>query len=296
MTLQEIKQRYSKQVDLKEVDLLISFALKKTLEFILLYSEFELTKKQEERISSLIRRRKKGEPLAYIIGEKEFFGLDFFVNKNVLIPRLETELILEEILGELGNGNEKTTVLDVGCGSGNIIISLSKNLIRQSGQNVKNIKFLASDISKQALSIAVKNAKLHKQENKIKFYLSDLLKNKELEKELTRSEKIIIAANLPYVPNHHLKKEPTKETLGLKYEPKLALLGGQDGLDIYKKLIKQTLKIRDNFPKLKIMSFYEIEAGQNKLIEKWKKENSLEMQTSYSKDLSKKWRLSKIEF
>jgi len=290
MTLFELKQKYQKRADLSEIDLLISFAIKKPQEYILSYPEFRLTKKQEEKIKKLIEKRIKGEPLAYLIGKKEFFNIDFFVNKNVLIPRPETEMIVEEILNELGNIKEKTALTDIGTGSGNIIISLSKNLKQ------KNIKFLASDVSKNTLSLARKNTKIYKQNKKIKFFLSNLLDNKNLIKEFKYIENLIIAANLPYLPEKYLKQKETKLTAGLKYEPKTALVGGKNGLDFYKKLTLQILKLKEEFPKIKIISFYEINSEQKDLFEKWKKKKNIKIRTSYKKDLNKRWRVCKLKF
>jgi methylase of polypeptide subunit release factors len=352
MTLKEIKQKYFKQVDLAELDLLVSFVLKKPVEFVLSHPEFKLTKGYEEKIKELIKRRKNGEPLAYIVKKKEFFGLELSVNKNVLIPRPETEILVEEVLDELGKSKGKIAVLDIGTGSGNIIISLSKNLIRQSVRSMKNIKFLATDISKKALTVAKKNAKTYTQDKKIKlprckcvehcdnftplthfrslphsikpvfsvlpqkykpspsddesdcvslthlkikFLLSNLLDNKNLLKEFKNIKKLIIAANLPYVSEKYLKQKETKLTIGLKYEPKTALLGGKDGLDFYKKLTLQILKLKKIFPELKIISFYEINSEQKEIFEKWKIRKNIKIKTFYTKDLNKKWRVCKIK-
>ncbi len=296
MTISDLKQKFQKQLKLSEIDLVISCVVKKSVEYILSYPEFKLKEKQAEKIKKLIKKRIQGEPLAYISGKKEFFNIDFFVNKNVLIPRPETEMIVEETLNELEKENKKLTILDIGCGSGNIIISLSKNLIRKKIQNAKNIKFLASDISKKALSVARKNAKKNKQQKKIKFFHSDLLDNKKLEKEFKNIKKLIIVANLPYVPKKYLKQKETKLTTGLKYEPKIALFGGKDGLDFYKKLTLQILKLKEKFPKIKILSFYEIENKQKTSFENWKIENNLKIKSSYKKDTGKKWRLCKLNF
>jgi len=290
MNLKEIKIKHSKKIEQAEIDLLLSFVLKKPVEFILSHPEKSTTKIQEKKIKELIQRRIKGEPIAYLIGKKEFFGLDFFVNKNVLIPRPETEIMVEEILSELGKGNKKTSVLDMGCGSGNIIISLLKNSVG------KNVKLLASDISKEALKVAGKNIKKQDQEKRIKLFLSDLLNNKKLIKELIGIDRLIIAANLPYIPNAYLSQKKTIKTIGLKYEPRLALAGGRDGLDIYKRLIKETLKIKDSFPKLRIISFYEIELKQKQILQRYVQENTKRVKIEFLKDLADKWRFCKITF
>jgi len=289
MTLRELKKKYSNEVSLVELDILFSFVSKKSVEFLLSHSEFELTRKQEEEIKKHIIQRCKGIPIAYIIGSKEFFGINFLVNKNVLIPRPETELLVEEALDYLAEKNLKATVLDVGTGSGVIIISLSKNT------KENKIKYLASDVSKEALSVAMRNSKLNKQENRIKFFLSDLLESEELKKEIQNIQTLLITANLPYVSDKYLNQESNKETIGLKYEPRVALAGGKDGLEIYKKLTKQILKIKGTCTNLKITLFYEIDPEQKTILEKWLKKNLPESSIiNFIKDISKKYRLVRI--
>lgn len=200
-----------------DAELLLSFILKKSKEFLYTYPDFKLSNIQIEKYKNLIKKRSKNYPIAYILGYKEFFGLKFFVSGDVLIPRPETELLVEEVLKiyNLG-GCQPRRLLEIGTGSGCISIALSKN-------GIKNIT--ACDISESALKIAMKNAKLNNIKN-IKFIKSDLLKN------LKNIKASIIIANLPYLENNYKEKS-------IKYEPGLALYSKDNGLYHYKKLFEE---------------------------------------------------------
>lgn len=172
-------------------------------------------------ISSILKRRIYGEPLEYILGKKDFFGFDFKVSKDVLIPRPETEILVETAikygLRVTGNG-ERLKVLDLGTGSGCIAISLALIL--------PHVLITAADISKAALAIAEYNSKINNVGERINFINTDLFTN--------LGERFdIIVTNPPYVQTGEidvLQKE-------IQYEPSLALDGGSDGLDFYRKII-----------------------------------------------------------
>jgi len=176
--------------------------------------------KNYKKIEKLIR---DGVPLQYALGEADFYGLKFRVNKNVLIPRPETEIMLERAI-KFAKGRKHLTAIDVGCGSGCIIISFAKNT-KPSGY-----KLFGVDISCNALKIAKLNSKNNK--TKIKFIESNLLENPKLPQKFD-----LILANLPYLPNNYLKIYPKKLSAQLKHEPDLALNGGSQGLELIKKLI-----------------------------------------------------------
>jgi len=207
-----------------EAEILLSFILDNNRQFILSNPNYELSDNQTKKLERLLNRRLKGEPIAYIIGHKEFYGLDFSVNKDVLIPRPETELLVDLALGKiewlLPNFKE-TNIIDVGTGSGCIPISIAKNIT-----NKDNISISASDISKKALNIARKNAKKHKA--LIKFNRSNLLDN-------INDNFHLIIANLPYIHSNQ-----ANSIAKLLHHPKLSLDGGKDGLDLIKKLINQS--------------------------------------------------------
>lgn len=189
---------------------------------VYLYTHFDKPINQEERkqFRELIKRRIKGEPLAYIVGHKEFMSLDFRVNRAVLIPRPETELLVEEIL-EIARGREGLRICDVGTGSGAIAVSLAFYL--------PGARVYASDISADALEKARENAAKH--DVTVTFSQGDLLFPFSKEEPFD-----IIAANLPYIS----KEEYQKLDSGIKgYEPPSALLSPGDGLDIYRRLLPQ---------------------------------------------------------
>lgn len=182
-----------------------------------------------KKIENKIR---EGVPAQYACGEADFYGLRFYVDKNVLIPRPETEIMVEKGLKKLelrskseGVGKRKLKVIDIGTGSGCIIISL-----------IHNLKFsvlpFATDISSDALRIAKRNAKTHKV--KINFFKSNLLQNKKLPEKFD-----LILSNLPYLPSNYPKIYPKNLSDPLCFEPRLALDGGKDGTDLIKKLLSE---------------------------------------------------------
>lgn len=175
-------------------------------------------------------------PIQYILGKTEFCGLDFFVDENVLIPRPETELVVDAAIGiiEKQENDKKTYILDLGTGSGNIAISLASRLLaseRAEGLTkiVDNCKISASDISEKAIGMAIKNADRHKVADRIDFIKSDLFNN-------INSRFDIILSNPPYIAEYEfadLQKEVLKE-------PMIALSGGKDGLDFYRDIINRS--------------------------------------------------------
>ncbi len=267
-----------------DVHAIFKFVLQKSDDFLLARSEAPLTNSQYQKFRRLIRRRKKSEPVACLVGEKEFYGLKFKVNKNVLIPRPESELVVEETINFLKlhknivsfprrrestdnrvdsrlRGNDRLddlSIIDVGTGSGCIIISLANQL----GASDLGLRtgFYATDISPTALRIAKRNAKLLHISDQIKFYQSNLLSNPRLPKNLD-----IIVANLPYIPSG--KKYQDINYTTLSYEPKKALFGGPKGYELIKKLMAQISK-RTYQPKLIVLEIFEDYAKELKLIAK----------------------------
>jgi len=212
-----------------EAQILLSHVLKKDRSFILAHPEYIVPDKETKEFFSLVKKRLSGWSSAVILGHKEFYGLDFLVNKNVLVPRPETEILVDTILTRV-KSNNKTLIIDIGTGSGAIITSLFKNL-----ETRKDLGFYASDKSKAALKVAKYNAKHHKA--KVNFLSGDLLKPYLPILKKLKPNNIIIAANLPY-----LNPKEMKET-SIKKEPKSALLSGHNGLWHYKRLFSQLKKI-----------------------------------------------------
>ena len=207
-------------------EILLSKVLNKSREQILIRLNQNMKNTEVFAFDNLIQRRLHKEPIAYIINEKEFWSKKFHVNKNTLIPRPETELLVEDLIKIYKNKN--ISLLDVGTGSGCIIISLLSEL--------SNSKGVAIDISSKALEIAKNNALLHKVENKIKFYNKSIIK-------LFNCKFDLIVSNPPYIDTKNIKNLDDDIK---KYEPLIALNGGNDGLDVIKKVIykaKEILKI-----------------------------------------------------
>ncbi len=226
-SLQKAKTIFKKHKILSpeiNAELLLSYVVKKPKVQLYLNGTQTLTKNQQKRLAQLIQERIKGKPLQYLLGETEFYGLKFKVNKSVLIPRPETEVLVENVINSLKDKKEKLKIIDWGTGSGNIAIALAKNL---------NCLVYALEISKSALSVARKNATLNKISRKIKFLHSDSFK--KLRKSLVGKIDAIIS-NPPYVKKSDLKKLP-KEIK--KFEPQVALLSQNNGLFYLQKIIQE---------------------------------------------------------
>jgi len=187
-----------------------------------LYQELDadLSKTDEDSYSQLIARRQQGEPSAYITEHREFYGLDFYVDRNVLIPRPESELLVEKSL-EIASSRDIATVVDVGTGCGAIAISLAKRLT--------GIKIYATDISLAALKVAERNCRRHGVTDRIELLHGDML-------EPLPGAIDLIIANLPYV-----RKSEVPDSGPLSFEPVLALDGGGDGTAMINGLCLQAL-------------------------------------------------------
>lgn len=294
----QIKQQYSNKLVSLDLDLLIAAAINKPREFVLAHPEYILTKSQVSSLRSQISRRIKGEPIAYILGKKEFYGLEFKVNKHTLIPRPETETLVElashSIQHKTYNKKEELTVVDIGTGSGNIIVSIVNTLdspaYRQAGRLRGNdkIKFFGIDISKKALQVAKQNVKKHKVDKKIKFLHGNLLEP-FIKKSFVRHSSFIILANLPYLSSKIYSKVSDDIK---KYEPKSALYSPKEGLHHYEKLFKQ---IKNNCSMLHVVCFMEISPEQKNKLEKLVKKYFPKAKIAFYKDLAKRWRICKIE-
>ena len=196
---------------------ILQHTLKKSKEYTIIYDRNEVTKQERENYVKNIKRLISGEPLQYITGVQEFMKLNFIVNKDVLIPQPDTEILVEEVI-KIANKMENPIILDLCTGSGAIAVSLAKN--------IPNVKIIATDISKKALEIAKYNAKLNGVLNSIDFIESNLynkIKNIKFD---------VIVSNPPYIATNEIQKLPKD----VRQEPMIALDGGKDGLDFYRKI------------------------------------------------------------
>ena len=218
------KKIYSHKLD---SEILLSRVLNKTREELLISLNQKIEPQTINDFYKLVHRRSLKEPIAYILEKKEFWSKNFLVNKNTLIPRPETELMVEKIVKILKTKN--IFILDIGTGTGCILLSILSEL--------KNSKGIGIDISSKAIKIANENSKKHKLTQRTKFYRRSL-------SEIYQNKFDLIVSNPPYIMRKDIKNlnEDIK-----KFEPKLALDGGNDGLDVIKKVIyksKSILKIK----------------------------------------------------
>lgn len=256
------------------------------------HNDYKLTEKEEELFNNFINQRKKNKPVAYIINEKEFFGYEFYVNENVLIPRDETELMIEEVLKIINppsppyqGGNRDFTLIDIGTGSGCILISILNELQKNKKSDLIK-RSIAIDISKKAIEVATINAKKYNLENNIKFINKDL--KKELGQKLfSSSNHFIITANLPYITDNNY------ERLGKNvkdYEPKIALTSGTQGLDDIKNMLYLISKINIKIDQ-KIYLLIEADPDQINVIKEYLKKYFKDTKIAIINDLSGKKRL-----
>ena len=220
-------------------EILLSKILKKTREDILINLDQKINTKNISAYKEYLQRRSNNEPIAYILGEKEFWSKIFYVNTSTLIPRPETELLVDKILKIYKE--KKISILDIGTGSGCIIISLLSGL--------KNSNGIGIDISKNAIFTAKKNAVKYKLTKRVKFF------NKSLNNIFSKKFDLIVS-NPPYIDSKSIKNLSDDIK---RYEPRIALDGGNDGLDLIKKVIYKSKNI------LKIKGMLALEIGNEQI-------------------------------
>ena len=226
----------SNNVESPKARLLLQYVLDKPRQYIIVYDNKEIDKQQQWQYFVNIEKLTKGIPLQHITHRQEFMKMDFFVDENVLIPRPDTEILVEEVI-KIAQKYNSPRILDLCTGSGAIAISLKKF--------VPNADITAVDISEKALEIAQKNAeKLEAKINFVKSNLFDKLDNKKFD---------IIVSNPPYIRKDEIKKLSEE----VQKEPKIALDGGEDGLDFYRIIAEQAINY------LKTGSFLCFEIGYN---------------------------------
>jgi len=220
-----------------DAEVLLSFVTSKPKGYLLAHPEQKLTASQQKKFSALITKRKRGTPIAYLVGKQEFYKLNFFVTKDTLIPRPETETLIEQTISQarevINQQTKKKTIIiaDIGTGAGCIAVTLAKYL--------PHTKIIATDISSKVLTIAKKNARQHEVQKKVTFVQGDLLEPWLKKKgRKTPPKPDIIVANLPYLTKSELHNVP--------HEPQQALYGGKMGLELIEKLLFQSTTIAPN--------------------------------------------------
>jgi release factor glutamine methyltransferase len=202
-----------------DAEVLLAHVLKSTRERLHSHPERRLTTAQRQRLTRLTRRRAARVPVPYLIGEREFYGHMLVVRPGVLIPRPETELLVELAIGWLQEHPAATRVIDLGTGSGAVAIALARAVPR--------IRIEARDVSARALRVADENIDRHRVRRRVSTIKADLLRG--------AAPADLILANLPYIPDA-LRRIRPKE---LEYEPAVALDGGKDGLDLIRAALAQ---------------------------------------------------------
>ena len=233
MTIRELFNTYMEELShisdtpKLDIEILLSKALGDVDRlYIHLNLHKELTKEQLDSFNKMIQDRLKGRPIAYIVNNREFMGLDFYVEEGVLIPRPDTEPLVEEVI-ELVKGKENLKIVDIGTGSGAITVSLAKY--------IKDCQVYSLDISDKALSIGLKNAISNEVEDKINFIKSNIFSGIE-----DRGLKLdVIVSNPPYIRRADIE---TLHTQVKDYEPYIALEGGEDGLNFYRDITRESVK------------------------------------------------------
>mgnify|MGYP001615920082 CR=1 FL=1 len=273
-----------------DAELLLSFVLGKPREYILVHPDLELSQSQILKFNKFIAQRAKNIPLAYLTHVKEFYGRPFYVDQRVLVPRPETEMMVEEVRSKKLEVRSNTAMVDVGTGSGCIIITLAKeleNLKSKINPPAGGLKFIATDISKDALTLARKNARIHGVDKKIKFLHGNLLEPLFLKIKNYKIKNFIIIANLPYLTPAEIKQSST-----IKHEPRLALAAGSNGLKYYRQLAVQLRQFNIKHPNIPVSLFCEIDPAQNKKI---KKIFSFAKSVIIKKDLAGQNRIAVVE-
>ena len=205
-------------------EILMCSVLKKDRDQLILNLSDKIDYEKKSIFNKLVERRKKSEPIAYILKKKDFWKSTFYVDRNVLIPRPDTEILIGEILHNYTK-NQKLSVLDIGTGSGCIIISILKDR--------PNFKGTAIDVCRKALNVAKYNAKIHQLENRIKFYKSSV-------DNFFKGKYDLIISNPPYINKFSLKYLNRDV---ISFEPIQALEGGIDGFSIIRKVVKKSSKL-----------------------------------------------------
>jgi len=260
-----------------DASVLLAHIINKPRTWVMAHPELSISTEQQKQLDDSLAQLERGKPFPYVLGHWEFFGLDFDITPDVLIPRPETELLVEKAIAWLQKFPTKRIIADIGTGSGAIAISIAVN--------ITDANVLATDISPKALQAAKQNAIKHGVNNKIEFIECDLLPNQS--QIVNRKSSInLLCANLPYIPTRTLYNLPIYER-----EPTIALDGGQDGLD----LLRRLMKLAPKWISPDSLILLEIEATLGKQTTKLARELFPNANIQLHQDLSGRDRLLEIE-
>lgn len=267
-----------------EAEILLAHVLKRDRAWLLAHPSSPLPAPSYSLFGRLVSRRANHEPVAYILGRKEFYGRDFKVTPDVLIPRPETELMVDLIktLTLAKREPEEVCIWDLGTGSGALAVTLAKEL---DGSTV-----LATDISPKALAVARRNAKTYNAKN-ASLLVADLLDAKVLARLRQASKKfpaLVIAANLPYLPSSDKK---VLDADVVEFEPSEALFAGKDGLALIKKFLAQLARHRGSLGFKTISAYLEFDPPQAAELKRQTKKLFPKAKTEIHKDLAERNRV-----
>jgi release factor glutamine methyltransferase len=223
--------------DLLDAEVLLCYTLGRDRAWLLAHIREPLSDERRRTFEQTVDRRVKREPLQYITGRQEFWGLDFAVTRDVLIPRPETELIIEAVLGFTKQKDQALTIIDLCTGSGCIAVSLSKEL--------GAARIFATDKSGKALDVARENAYKHGVGDRIRFLEGDLFE--PIDELDLRGKVDIIVSNPPYVPSGDISMLQAEVR---DYEPLIALIGGADGTEIHQSILEEAPRFLKNKARL----------------------------------------------
>lgn len=274
-------------------EILAAHVLQKSRSWVIAHEDYTLSDVEQQSLISAFSRRADHVPVAYITNHKSFYDLDFYVDENVLVPRPESEMIVDHVTTDIQQNKDKNhAVIDVGTGSGCLILSVTHTL-----HHLSNITYSAVDISDGALQVAQKNKKILLPQTHIAFYKSDLLRDTNLsdyiKKILSKTGQLTLIANLPYVDETweaDLLKQ--QDSIALKHEPHIALYAPKQGLFFYQQLLSQLVALcRDSHADHVIKLYLEINDHQKDSLTQIIKDHFPHASVEAHKDLANHHRL-----
>ena len=294
-SVREIISQHLSSLPPEDFFLLLSFVSRKPKEYLVAHPEHIVSKTTYQKLLTLIRRRIDHEPIAFITGHREFYGFDFLVNRSTLIPRPETEILVESAIENISKHisdraslkrtqKQSFTIIDVGTGSGNIILSILKTLEKKIA--LPKLSCFGLDISSEAITLAKKNARALRPLTRTRFIQSDLLQALPA-RTFHHTKHVYILANLPYLSEKIYQACPTDVK---NYEPASALTSAELGCAHIERLLREIHSTHSVFPELPIDIWLEISPEQKGLLAKKIRSLLPESRFEFRKDWSGRYR------